>query len=457
MRILPRGRNLLERPQDDAMTFAPLSSRLANRIRLAAELWQDIRETPYPADRWLGGYFHQNRKKIGSQDRRFFSETLYGAFRNKLFLEAWTSFLGSPEDPGLMMVLSAVAAGVMSPEEAVSWSQARGFPGQPAAAQAPFETVARFDLPPGHQEDSEVERLSVRFSFPRWLVDHWISGHGLARTQQLLRTFHQKPFLSIRANPLKISRQELLTRLKECGEDVFPSADSPYGILFRERIPIFNLEEFREGLFEVQDTGSQRVCAAVDPKPGETLWDVCAGGGGKSLLLAALMENKGRVVATDIREKKLEDLKKRAKRAGVFNIFPADIKRMGSMTLARKGFDKILVDAPCSGTGTLRRNPDAKWKLSPEKILGHQKDQYGILREALPYLKKGGRLFYVTCSIENAENEAVMDRLVLENSGLRPVPVEGFGEVSGFWRRLWPGEENDGFFLGAVEKTGEDS
>ncbi|HTL46781.1 MAG TPA: RsmB/NOP family class I SAM-dependent RNA methyltransferase, partial [Verrucomicrobiae bacterium] len=241
-------------------------------------------------------------------------------------------------------------------------------------------------------------------------------------------------------------------RLKRGGFPVSVSPISSMGLVFKERAAVFNLEEFTEGLFEVQDAGSQKVCEAVGARPGDAVWDVCAGSGGKSLSLAAMMQNKGRIVATDIRKHKLDDLKKRASRAGVYNIFPADLDRMDEMKLAKKGFDKILVDAPCSGTGTLKRNPDAKWKLSPEEFGKYQEDQLKIIKNSLRYLKKGGRLYYVTCSIEEVENEGVMDRLMKEEAGLVPVVDIEFGEASGPWRRLWPAHENDGFFLGVVEK-----
>ncbi|HOW88333.1 MAG TPA: RsmB/NOP family class I SAM-dependent RNA methyltransferase, partial [Candidatus Omnitrophota bacterium] len=202
--------------------------------------------------------------------------------------------------------------------------------------------------------------------------------------------------------------------------------------------------------FEVQDEGSQMICQKMDPKPGENIWDVCAGGGGKSLLLAAMMENKGRIVATDLRSFKLEELKKRAKRAGVFNIFPAELERLAELKVARKGFDKILVDAPCSGTGTLGRNPDAKWKLAPSWFEALPVEQLAILEKALPYLAKNGKLYYATCSVEAAENEKVVEKFLSAHPELRTIPC---GEKGDPFFKLWPPETGtDGFFLAVFEK-----
>jgi len=426
--------------------------RLLNRIRLAAEIWEEISRSPHPADRWLGGYFFRNRKKLGSHDRRFLSETIYGAFRHKLFLEAWVLFFGEAGNSTWIVLLSALIAGMLSSEETLAVARMEEKPSGKLLTGGMIRRLLAFDLPPGLEPQNNTANLSLRYSFPEWLLEKWMQAWGESKTKQTLEVFHKRSLLSVRNNPLKIKRDALLERWKGSGQKVFPARASPLGILFAARIPVFDLQEFKEGLFEVQDTGSQLVCLAIDVHSGESVWDVCAGGGGKSLLLAALMENKGRVVATDIREKKLEELKKRARRGGVFNIFPADLKRMDSMALARKGFDRILVDAPCSGTGTLRRNPDAKWKMTPERFEEHRHDQLAILKAALPYLKKGGKLYYVTCSLEKEENEQVLDLFLAEHPQLRPVSVPSFGEPAGMGQRLWPGEENDGFFLGVVEK-----
>jgi 16S rRNA (cytosine967-C5)-methyltransferase len=165
------------------------------------------------------------------------------------------------------------------------------------------------------------------------------------------------------------------------------------------------------------------------------------------------MENKGRIVATDLRSYKLEELKKRAKRAGVFNIFPAELDRMADLKLAQRGFDRILVDAPCSGTGTLGRNPDAKWKLAPSWFEALPKEQLGILEKALPYLAENGRLYYATCSVEAVENEEVVKTFLAAHPELEIVPC---GEPGEKFFKLWPPESGtDGFFFTVFKKINE--
>jgi len=250
---------------------------------------------------------------------------------------------------------------------------------------ADLYVALRKKLPSGNFETkSEEAEFALHFSFPLWMVKRWVESFGKERTKSLLETFNQRPPLMVRANAIKISREALLHRFQKRGYSVKSTLQSSYGITFANRLNLFDSEEFREGLFEVQDEGSQLICEMMKPKPGEVVWDVCAGGGGKSLALAAFMQNKGRIIATDTRPKKLLDLKKRARRAGVFNIFPADITRLSETSSMKKGVDKILIDAPCSGTGTLRRNPDLKWKLKTDDFGEHHAEQVKIVESSLP-------------------------------------------------------------------------
>ncbi len=436
----------LDRPNH---VFEVDARRMHAQIRHAANIWKEIRSTTQPADRWIGSYFFQNRKKLGSRDRRFLSQTIYTLFRHKTYLSAWTAALNYENDDDLLAFLAAFLEGLVTEDEARY------------AAPVDADVLNRFlnrkeDFrvfkDPSPQKKTELETLALRYSFPEWIVSRWVAAFGMERTTKLFDAFEKRPPLTIRVNPIKTNRETLMARLRKQGFDVSASSLTPWAITFRERIGIFDLPEFQEGFFEVQDAGSQLACRMLGPKPGELIWDVCAGGGGKSLLLGALLENKGRLVATDIRPQKLQDLKKRAKRAGLFNVFPADLFRMNEIRIAQKGFDKILVDAPCSGTGTFRRNPDAKWKLREDGILAQQTEQIKILESVLPRLKVGGRVYYVTCSIEKAENEDVVRKVFEGRNDFRMVPLPGFGEASEWGSRLWPGDENDGFFSAAAEK-----
>lgn len=421
-----------------------------SQLRMAAEVWQGVAKDPMPSDRWLARYFYQNRKKVGSRDRKFLSETIFAIFRHKSFLEAWVEkakprpVMSDLEKAECLCLYAAAKEGLVSQEDFC------GFFKQSAKVFA----ALREHLPPeGGGPKSKEEMMALLYSFPLWLVRRWVGTFGVLETERLIAFFQQRPLLVLRANTLKISRKKLVDMFRRLGVEANSTTRSYFGLILQERRNVFDTPAFRDGWFEVQDEGSQMVCQTMDPQPGENVWDVCAGGGGKSLLLAAMMENKGRIVATDLRSYKLEELKKRAKRAGVFNIFPAELDRMEDLKLARKGFDRILVDSPCSGTGTLGRNPDAKWKLAPSWFETLAKEQLAILEKALPYLAGNGRLYYATCSVEAAENEEVAKSFLAAHPELESVPCGESGET---FFKLWPPESGtDGFFLAVFKKIDE--
>ncbi len=414
---------------------------LVSQLKAAAEIWPLISGNSTPADRWLGNYYHQYRKRFGSRDRRFISETIYSAFRHKTYLEAWVRELRL-ENPDSFVLLAAAAEGLVTPEEFETV-------GVPLKIKAGAHRLLRKHiLPPESAGFSAEEKMALEFSFPLPLVELWLKRFGEEECRALLVSFQERPPLIVRANSLKTSRDRLIGAFRQTGWKVTPDKQTGSAIFFSERVNVFDSPEFRGGLFEVQDAGSQRVCEKINPLPGEIVWDVCAGGGGKSLAFAALMEGKGRVISTDIRAKKLDELKKRARRAGATNIFAADINRLGDLKEMKK-VDKIVVDAPCSGTGTLRRNPDAKWKLEPSQFARFHEDQVSIIEKALPYLKPGGRLYYITCSVEPAENEEVFEEILKKYPALTKLILS---EAADGYFRLSPHRDGtDGFFLAAAE------
>lgn len=418
---------------------------LERRIEIAAEIWSEVMHASTPADRWLGSYFYQRSRRFGSQDRRFYSETIYSLFRHKTFLELWAEKIFPGKEIWGILVLALVMESLAPWEEILECAEKLdGSLTKDDAAQ-----IKLLELPISKKGMSEVKFFSLRYSFPEWLVTRWLERYGSESCEQLLKICQERPPLVIRTNTLKITRDQLLSNFLEQNIQVKPTPESPFGIVFKERINVFESQEFRDGLFEIQDEGSQLLGLKIDPKPGELVWDVCAGGGGKTLLMGAMMQNKGRIIATDIRPKKLIELTKRAKRAGLYNVFPADLTRISQIKRAQKGFDKILVDAPCTGTGTLRRNPDAKWKLSLEKIMYAQKDQLAILESSLPHLRVGGKLYYATCSLEPEENQTVMESFLNLHPELKAVKA---GEKDSFFKLLPQVNQTDGFFLGIAEK-----
>jgi len=418
---------------------------------MATEVWQGIQKDPIPSDRWLARYFYQNRKKVGSRDRKFLSETVYAIFRHKSFLEAWVekaksrSVVNELEKAEGLCLYAAAKEGLISKED---------FREHFKQSEKVYTALREHLLPEAGGPKSKEEMMALLYSFPLWLVHRWIGVFGVQETERLIGFFQERPLLVLRANTLKISRKKLVDMFRRLGVEANQTVLSYFGLILQERRNVFDTSAFRDGWFEVQDEGSQMICQKMDPQPGESIWDACAGGGGKSLLLAAMMENKGRIVATDLRSYKLEELKKRAKRAGVFNIFPAELDRMADLKLAQRGFDRILVDAPCSGTGTLGRNPDAKWKLAPAWFEALPKEQLAILEKALPYLAENGRLYYATCSIEAAENEEVAKAFLAAHPELESVPC---GEAGEEFFKLWPpASGTDGFFLAVFKKINEE-
>jgi len=289
------------------------TSILHSQIKEAVLIWDRIESEPIPADRWLANHFHQHRKRIGARDRRFLSETIYALFRHKSFLAVWVNEartrLGwlSPElrravsDSYLMIALGAVMGDVIS-LDAFDQVLSRWVPAQSRASQGVVKEVHQAVItkvtPSKIKMQSEESHLALQYSFPFWLVKRWMPLWGREGLKALLESFDLRPLLMVRANTLKISREALMARFRERGYEVEETSLSGDGIIFARRVALFDSREFREGLFEVQDEGSQFVCQSIRPEPGEVVWDVCAGGGGKSLALAALMKNKGRVVAT---------------------------------------------------------------------------------------------------------------------------------------------------------------
>lgn len=320
-----------------------------------------------PFDVYLANYFRAN-KQLGSKDRREISETAYGLIR---WLGLVDYLMGEPH----------------------SWER----------------RVKEFRklTPSSYRENARIP-LNDRYSFPRVLFDRLVQSHGEERACEIAWASNSPAPVTIRTNLLKIGREDLMVRLRRYCE-VRACAQSEEGIVLSERIHCPTMEEFQAGLFEMQDEASQLVASRVAAKPGQHLLDFCAGAGGKSLAIAARMQNRGQVYLHDIRFKALQEAQKRLRRAGVQN---AQTILAGDAKLAKiQGhMHWVLVDAPCSSTGTLRRSPDLKWKFKPEVLEGLVQTQRNLVTKAIPYLKpRVGRLVYATCSVLAEENQQQVD------------------------------------------------
>nr|WP_173198507.1 16S rRNA (cytosine(967)-C(5))-methyltransferase RsmB [Geobacter sp. SVR] len=301
--------------------------------------------------------------------------------------------------------------------------------------------------------------LAARHSHPLWLAQQWLDQLGPVEAEGLAEASSSPPPLTLRVNTLRTNRQELLQRLADSGIEAAPCSFSPLGIRVAGRHNIPGLPGFREGLFAVQDEASQIAGFLLDARPGERVLDACAAPGGKATLLAQLMENRGELIATDISRSKLPLIRESAERLGMTIITPRAADLRHEEVLPAGSFDRILLDAPCSGLGVIRRNPEAKWRLSPDDLVRLSTTQKVLLEQVATLLKPGGALVYSTCSTAVEENEAVVrdflsrrDDYVLENlQDAFPEYAQLLSPEGMF--RAWPHRHGmDGFFAARLRK-----
>ncbi len=310
------------------------------------------------------------------------------------------------------------------------------------------------------KEKATVEFISTYHSHPAWIVEKWLKELiEPGEVEALCSANNLEPPLTIRVNLLRTDREILRSRLESEGYPLSPTPFSPVGLIVEKKEAIFKTKSFRDGLFEVQDEGSQLIAMLAGAKPGELVIDACAGNGGKSLLLSGLMRNNGTVIASETSASKLANLRRRAARAGAFNIQTVLAERLNEF---HGRADCVLIDAPCSGMGVFRRNPDSKWRLTHEDIMELAVKQKGILREYSKLVKPGGRLVYVTCTISRDENEDVvqgfldgsLDFHLIPASEINPEIFGKFTTDEGFFRSLPHIHNMDGFFGAVMRRQG---
>ena len=394
-----------------------------------------------PADGTLSRYFREN-PKLGLRDRAFIAETVFGILRRKRFLEEVTG----KATPRLMALAYLARLQGMNMRELEPFLR-----GDEADRLKEIKAVPTDALP-----------LAVQADFPDWLVEKLHVFMTEKDILTLARAMQQPAPLDIRVNTLLANRDEVLQILSQDGMEAHPTPFSPIGIRLKEKPALNKHPLFLEGKIEIQDEGSQLLGYLVGPKRQEMVVDFCAGAGGKTLMLGALMNSQGRIYAFDVSEKRLNNLKPRLKRSGLSNLHPQLINNENDSKLKRLHgkIDRVLVDAPCSGLGTLRRNPDLKWRQTPEAIEELKLKQASILASAAKLLKSGGRLVYATCSILQEENEQIVEaflkahpdfelRNCAEILAQQQIPLD-----TGNYLRLNPAiHRTDGFFAAVMQKT----
>ena len=282
---------------------------------------------------------------------------------------------------------------------------------------------------------------AIEHSVPDWLAGLFEKELGVKWEKEMSALNEQAPVI-LRANSLKISAENLVEILKEEGVNSFVLRGYPDAVQLEEKKNVFLTSAFKEGFFEVQDASSQKIAELLDVKEGMRVVDACAGAGGKTLHIAALMKNKGQIIALDIYEWKLAELKRRAKRAGAFNIETRFIEDNKVIKRLHNTADRLLIDAPCSGLGVLKRNPDSKWKIDEDFINRIKTEQENILQNYSKILKKGGKMVYATCSILPSENGEQVRKFLAENTEFALVKEEN----------IMPSDGYDGFYMALIER-----
>jgi 16S rRNA (cytosine967-C5)-methyltransferase len=412
-------------------------------LDLATDLLRSVLKFDQPADGVVSAFFREHRA-LGSRERHALAESAYAVLRQRLLFAHLAQSGSGPLERRLAILAwqgnAAFLRGALAPHEQTWLAQ--------------VEQIDRSALP---------EKL--RHNLPDWLANPLQQALG-DEFWPLVQALAEPAPLDLRVNLLKAKRDEVQRALTEAGIAAEPTPYSPWGLRVPGRPALNQLPLFTGGSIEVQDEGSQLLALITDAKRGEMVVDFCAGAGGKTLALGASMRNTGRLYAFDTSGHRLDALKPRLARSGLSNVHPAQLAHERDDRIKRLAgkIDRVLVDAPCSGLGTLRRNPDLKWRQSPKAVAEMQARQTAILASASRLLKPGGRLVYATCSLLAAENEDVADAFTAAHGAdFTALPAQQALEaahveqaamlVAGPYLRLWPHRHRtDGFFAAVWQR-----
>jgi len=413
-------------------------------LDLTTQLVREVLKLDAPADS-IVSYFFRQHKALGQRERHALAETAYAVLRQRLL---WAHLAQSGHGP-MERRLALLA-----------WQ------GQPHVLKNGITTDEGQWLERTAMIDRSTLQDKLRHNLPDWISNSLREQLGAEEFWQLIETFSAGAPLDLRVNAVKAKREAVLETLVAAGIPAVPTPYSPIGIRIEGKPALQKMSIYTDGHVEVQDEGSQLLALLTGAKRGEMVVDFCAGAGGKTLALGAMMRNTGRLYAFDISGHRLENLKPRLARSGLSNVYATQIAHENDDRIKRlRGkIDRVLVDAPCSGLGTLRRNPDLKWRQSPKAIEELQVKQKAILNSAARLLKPGGRLVYATCSLMPAENEVVANAFTAEHEDFVQLDAREKLEQAGVTQaeslvtaaghlRLWPHRHaTDGFYAVAWEK-----
>jgi 16S rRNA (cytosine967-C5)-methyltransferase len=413
----------------------------ANQIAGLAAAIAEVGTLRYPADAALHHFFRAHRE-MGQQDRAFVAEGTFAYLRRKRSIDA----LAESDDPrklALAVIIRDFHASVRDIEPLINNHEAGWL--------AALKSRVHAELAP-----------AVAADLPDWLWDRLGAVYGDAGRLAFAKAWQAPAPLDLRINPGKVTRDAALAALRERDLDASPTPFSPLGIRVQGRPQLATHPLFEDGSLEVQDEGSQLIGFALAPRRGDMVADFCAGAGGKTLLLGALMRSSGRLYAFDVVDKRLANLKPRLARSGLSNVHPQLLTSERDVRVKRLAgkLDRVLVDAPCTGFGTLRRNPDLKWRQTEQDLAELTVKQASILKSAATLVKPGGRLVYATCSVLPEENDAIVDAFLAANPQFREGDVAAeFARAkieldTGARLRLTPQQHGcDGFFGAIMERA----
>lgn len=399
-----------------------------NIRKIALDILDHIEETDGYSNLVVNKLVH--KEEMDYKDKRFISNLVYGVLENKIFLDyiirkyssvRLKKIQGSTLNILRLGVYQLIFLDKVPDSAAVNESVKlvkKANPKSSGFVNAILRSVVREkdSLPLPKREDDLIEYLSVKYSHAKWIVEKFTNDFGEEFTEEILKANNNKPLMNIRTNTLKITRSDLIAKLEEVGLVVSESKFNESGIVvvsFDDSI--LNLDLYKEGYFIIQDNGSMLISEILDPKPGEKVLDVCSAPGGKTTHIAELMKNEGVVVARDIYEHKLELVENSAKRLGITIVETNSHDGTVFIESEEKMYDKILLDAPCSGFGIIRRKPEIKYNKTLDDIINLSSLQYDMLSVNSKYLKVGGEMIYSTCSINKEENQYVVDKFLIEN------------------------------------------
>jgi 16S rRNA (cytosine967-C5)-methyltransferase len=410
-----------------------------------ASLIEQVFKFDHPADAVVARFFREHRG-LGPRERNTLSDTVYTALRQRLRLE-WLARSGSGPKWRRLAILA--------------------FPGDTDFLKSALTEPEKIWLDHCLAVTDADLLAPHRHNLPEWLAASLREQLG-DEFDALVASLDQPAALDLRVNTLKKKRDAVLAELQQVGLVGEPTPFSPLGIRLQGKPSLAKWPAFVQGEVEVQDEGSQLLALLLDAKRGEMVVDFCAGAGGKTLAIGAAMRNSGRLYAFDTSAHRLDALKPRLARSGLSNVHPVAIAHERDDRIKRLAgkIDRVLVDAPCSGLGTLRRSPDLKWRQSPQTVAAQAQLQQAILNSAVRLLKPGGRLVYATCSLLKEENEAVAEAFGAAHPDFEPIPVHDLlaaAEISApeqlctgadrQWLRLWPHRHaTDGFFAAVWRK-----